>query len=239
MARRWFLQNCRRFNLKNEDKTMKIENNILKKLFQNVYFINGTAYAGKSTMVKLLAEKHDGIACGENYHEELMHTIDELHQPNLSYFKTMRDWQEFISRTPEEYEAWIVGCGREATDLEIIKLIQLVEKGKKIFVDTNISIEILKGISDYRHVVIMLSSQSMSVNRFFEREDAEKQFILKQIHKASDPETALENYKKCLEKVNSNERYDAFANSGFFTMVRDEDRTIEERLAVLEQHFGF
>ena len=25
--------------------------------FENVYFINGTAYAGKSTMVKLLAEK--------------------------------------------------------------------------------------------------------------------------------------------------------------------------------------
>lgn len=100
---------------------MKIENNILKKLFQNVHFINGTAYAGKTTMVKLLAEKHDGIACGENYHEELMHTIDEVHQPNLSYFKTMKDWQEFISRTPEEYDAWITGCGKEATDLEIIK----------------------------------------------------------------------------------------------------------------------
>lgn len=28
--------------------------------FENVYFINGTAYAGKSTMVKLLAEKYDG-----------------------------------------------------------------------------------------------------------------------------------------------------------------------------------
>ena len=28
--------------------------------FKNVYFFNGTAYAGKSTMVKLLAEKYDG-----------------------------------------------------------------------------------------------------------------------------------------------------------------------------------
>ena len=28
-----------------------------KKRYENVYFINGTAYAGKSTMVKLLAEK--------------------------------------------------------------------------------------------------------------------------------------------------------------------------------------
>ena len=37
--------------------------------FHNAYFINGTAYAGKSTMVKLLAYKYDGIACEENYHD--------------------------------------------------------------------------------------------------------------------------------------------------------------------------
>lgn len=30
--------------------------------FENVYFINGTAYAGKSTMVKALAEKYNGRA---------------------------------------------------------------------------------------------------------------------------------------------------------------------------------
>ena len=38
--------------------------------FNNVYFFNGSAYAGKSTMVKRLAEKYDGIACEENYHED-------------------------------------------------------------------------------------------------------------------------------------------------------------------------
>ena len=32
--------------------------------FPNAYFINGTAYAGKSTMVQLLAEKYGGICCG-------------------------------------------------------------------------------------------------------------------------------------------------------------------------------
>ena len=36
--------------------------------FSNIYFINGTAYAGKSTMVKMLAEKYNGIAGEENYH---------------------------------------------------------------------------------------------------------------------------------------------------------------------------
>ena len=37
--------------------------------FDNTYFVIGTAYAGKSTMVKELAKIHGGIACTENYHD--------------------------------------------------------------------------------------------------------------------------------------------------------------------------
>ena len=66
---------------------MNIANNILKECLKNVYFINGTAYAGKSAMVRMLAEKHDMIQCGENYHSKLagQAATPDL-QPNL--------WQE-------------------------------------------------------------------------------------------------------------------------------------------------
>ena len=47
---------------------MNIANNILKHYLKNVYFITGTAYAGKSTTVNMLADKFDMIFCGENYH---------------------------------------------------------------------------------------------------------------------------------------------------------------------------
>lgn len=53
--------------------------------FDNVYFFNGTAYAGKSTMVKCLAEKYGGIACEENYHDSLMEELDWADFPNLAY----------------------------------------------------------------------------------------------------------------------------------------------------------
>ncbi len=216
---------------------MNIENNLLKNLFRNVYFINGTAYAGKSTMVKLLAEKYDGICCGENYHDELMHLIDSAHQPALSYFQTMSGWQEFISRTPEEYDAWYVQTGREASQLEILKLIELAATGKKIFVDTNIPVDVLREISDYHHAAIMLSPQWMSVDRFFDRPDAEKQFLYQKLLEAPDPEAAIVNFRKCLEKINSPEHYREFAESGFFTHVRDENSTIESTLTILENHF--
>ena len=215
-----------------------IDSNILKSLFSNVYFINGTAYAGKSTMVKLLAEKYDGICCGENYHMELQKCADPPHQPNLCYFDTMSGWQEFVSRTPEEYDAWITGTAREAAQLEIILLLRLCKSGKKIFVDTNIPTDILHEISDYHHVAIMLSPQAMSVDRFFDRSDAEKQFIYQKLLEAPDPAAAMDNYRKCLEKINSREHYEEFANSGFFTYVRNADSTVEDAFGKITTHFG-
>ena len=216
---------------------MNISNNILKKLFENVYFLNGTAYAGKSTMVKLLAEKYDGICCGENYHMEILSAADPVHQPNLCYFETMSGWQEFVTRTPEEYDAWITNTAREAVDLEIILLLRLAAQGKKIFVDTNIPVDVLREISDYDHVAILLSPTYLSVERFFDRPDADKQFLYQELLKCPDPEAAVANYRKCLERINGPEHYREFAESGFFTHLRTENSTIEQTLNTLETHF--
>lgn len=214
-----------------------LSDNLIKKLLQNVYFINGTAYAGKSTMVKMLAEKHDGIACGENYHEKLMYLIDVENQPNLKYFDTMSGWQEFINRSPEEYYNWIQGTAIEASELEILELIRLSEVGRKIFVDTNISVEMLHQISDYKHVAIMVSPQSMSVEKFFDRPDHEKQFLLSKIMEAENPKKTMQNFKACIAKINSQECYDKFVNSGFFVFVRDDTKTLDETLEIIEEHF--
>lgn len=216
---------------------MNISNNILKKLFENVYFLNGTAYAGKSTMVKLLAEKYDGICCGENYHMEILSAADPVHQPNLCYFETMSGWQEFVTRTPEEYDAWITNTAREAAELEIILLLRLAAQGKKIFVDTNIPVDVLREISDYDHVAILLSPTYLAVERFFDRPDAEKQFLYQELLKCPDLEAAVANYRKCLERINGPEHYREFAESGFFIHLRTENSTIEQTLNTLETHF--
>ena len=218
---------------------MKIENNILKYYLRNVYFITGTAYAGKSTMVKMLAEKYDMICCGENYHSAVSDivAVPEV-QPDLCYMKSITDWKEFVTRTPEEYERWIFSVGREAAEFEIAELISL-PKDKKVIVDTNIPIDILKEISDYHHVAVMLSPQSMSVERFFDRSDPEKQFLLSVIDSCDDSETVMENYRKGLALINSQEHYDECANSGFFTLVREDDGkdTREYVCELLAKHF--
>lgn len=220
---------------------MKIENNIIKHYLRNVYFITGTAYAGKSTMVKLLAEKYHMICCGENYHMKVSSevAIPSL-QPNLCYFDTMKDWQEFIGRTPEEYAAWIEESSKEAAEFEVAELIR-ISQNQKVIVDTNIPVELLHEIADYHQVAVMVSPQSMSVEYFFEREDEEKKFLLEQIHKAPNPQKAMENFKNCLALINSKENYDRYINSGFFTLIRKDVNldTKEEVRNQLAKHFGF
>ena len=219
---------------------MKIENNILKHYLKNVYFITGTSYAGKSTMVKMLADRYDMIFCGENYHStvsDVVATPDK--QPDICYTKNLTDWKDFVTRSPEEYERWIYSVGKEAAEFEIAELIS-ISRDRKVIVDTNIPIELLKEISDYNHVAVMLSPQSMSVDRFFDRSDPEKLFILSVIESCDNSEEVMDNYRRGLALINSQKHYDECAKSGFFTVVREDNGkdTREEVCDVLAKHFG-
>ena len=206
--------------------------------FENVFFVNGNAYAGKSTLVKALAEKHGGIACGENYHDALLPELDPAEFPGLCYTRGIKDWHDFIRRTPEQYETWIRETSRECERLELRILRGLIPRGRRIFVDTNISLETLHRISDERHVLIMLADPEISVRRFFEREGREKQFLYRLILEEPDPQRALENFRRCLERVNSRENYETFLQSGFPVLLRDEARGPAETLALAERIFG-
>lgn len=217
------------------DKELNYEE--IKSKLHNVYFINGTAYAGKSTIVKMISDRLSLYLCGENYNLDKVLTIVKPEEcPNLCYFKTMKGWDEFVTRTPEEYDAWITGGQVEIIPFEIEDLIKL-SKSQKVIVDTNIPVDILHKISDYSHVALLLSPQSMSVNEFFNREDPDKLFILEQIKKTKNPEITLENYKKCVEKVNSLEHYNEFLNSGFQCFIRDENSNLEDRYNQIVKHF--
>ena len=219
---------------------MKIENNILKHYLKNVYFITGTAYAGKSTTVKMLAERYNMVFCGENYHSKVSDAVATPDaQPDICFLKTLTDWKEFVTRTPEEYERWIYSTSKEAAEFEVAELIS-ISQDRKVIVDTNIPVGILKEIPNYNHVAVMLSPLSMSVDRFFDRSDPEKQFLLNVIESCEDSKTVMENYRRGLELINGQKHYDEYANSGFFTVVRQDTQkdTREEICEIIARHFG-
>ena len=222
---------------------MTLENNIIRHYLRNAYFITGTAYAGKSTMVKMLAEKYDMIFCGENYTSDISDKIaDPAYQKDLCYIPQLKDFKDFVKRTPQEYERWVFAVQKEVAGFEIAELIRLsgTAPDKKIIVDTNMPLDLLKEISDYNHIAVMLSPQSMSVERFFDRTDPEKQYILSVINSCENPEQVMENYRKGLSLINSKKHHDEFANAGLFTLLREDDcrDTKDEVLAKLAEHFG-
>lgn len=219
---------------------MNIASNILRHYLRNVYFITGTAYAGKSTTVKMLAEQYGLRCCGENYHaavSDMIATPDQ--QPDICYTQALTDWREFVTRSPEEYARWVAAVSREAAEFEVAELIAIGQE-QKVIVDTNIPLDALHEIAQPNHVAVMIAPPSMSVERFFQRGDPEKQFLLQVINSCDDPETVMENYRRGLALINSPENYAAYANSGFFTIIR-EDNGQDTRQAVCDriaQHFG-
>lgn len=206
--------------------------------FENMYFIIGTAYAGKSTMVKKLAEKHGGIACEENYHNARLDGLDKAQFPGLTYTRDLEDWHDFVRRTPDEYEAWINRTSKECEIVELQMLQELQTDGKPVFVDTNISIETLRKVAGDHHVLVMLADPEISVRRFFERPDREKQFLYRLMMEEADPQAALENFRQCLKRINSVENYNKYLSAGFPVILRDENRTVEETMALAEAILG-
>ena len=205
--------------------------------FENVYFITGTAYAGKSTMVHLLAEKHGGIECEENYHNRLLPGLGKEEFPALTWSRDLEDWHEFIRRTPEAYETWIDRVSQECETLELRILSETAAQGRPVFVDTNISLKTLREIATPGHVLVMLAEPEISVRRFFERPDREKQFLYRLILEEPNPEAAMENYRQGLARINSRERYERFLYSGFPVILRDDGRSVEETMALVEKVF--
>ena len=86
----------------------------------------------------------------------------------------------------------------------------------------------------------MLSPQSIRVERFFDRDDPEKRFLLDVINSCDDPEAVMENYKRGLALINSRKHYDEYADSGFFTVVREDNEkdTREEVCVKIAKHLG-
>lgn len=189
-------------------------------------------------MIRLLAEKYQGILCEENYHDRFFRDLSKDTFPCLCYTRNLEDWHEFIRRTPEEYAAWIDGVEKECETLELRILPELCMKGKPVFVDTNISVETLKKVADPGHVLVMLADPETSVRCFFERPDREKQFLYQLIMEEPDTEKAMDNYRRGLMRINSQERYDRFLNSGFSVILRDDNRSIEQTLKMVEEVFG-
>ena len=216
-----------------------ISDNLIRHYLRNVYFINGHSYAGKSTMVRLLAERCGMVHCGENYHDAFpREKLNRWKQPGLCYFDTMSGWGEWLGQSPEAHARWMAQTTEECVEVEILELIHRAAGGQRVIVDTNIPPEVLHAISDYDHVAIMLCDPpDIAAQKFFDRDDPDKQFMLSEIRKCPDPEATLRNFN-AWNTYHLPQEPD-WQHTGFFTLTRTdfENDTREETFAALREHF--
>mgnify|MGYP003302239432 CR=1 FL=1 len=83
----------------------------------------------------------------------------------------------------------------------------------------------------------MLADPEISVNRFFDRPDKEKQFLYQLLLNEENPNEAIANFRECLKRVNSRKIYNDFLHSGFHVLLRDDRRTIQETFLLVEKLF--
>lgn len=217
---------------------MEFDYRLLKAYLKNVYFINGTTFAGKSTVCKALAKKYDMIHCEENYQLKKFLSLSTANtQPNLNYFNTMESYEGFVSRSKEAYTDWMDSVSLELAPFEILELISLA-KDKPVIVDTNIPHHILKEIASENRVVYMVATQSIAMEYFFDRADQEKQFLLNVIKGMENNEAALDHFKSVITYANSEKRINTFKETCFPYIERHRiDEPIEEKIDAVAKLF--
>ena len=213
---------------------MVFQDNVIKEYLRNVYFITGTPCAGKTTVTKALGKKYNLPV----YVIDDQFTIHQLlsdpeHQPNMN--RHFRDADEFFGRSVEEYRNWLIGNSREQLDFILLDLIRLSQSGI-VLCDLHIVAEEALRITDPSRIAFLIREPKDLVEEYSRRPD--HQGFHDFIHSASDYNRAKAVCNETLYSLNI-ERVNAVKNSGLFWLERDDSRSVDETVALVEKHFGW
>ena len=222
---------------------MNIANNILKHSLQNVYFLTGTALAGKTTMVTELSKKYGFVPYHEDWNgrsfTEFKSICDEKYQPQSTNRPNI-DREAYYSRTVEEFltEADRAKSKNDSNDeyieFAIIDLIKL-SQNDRVITDLCIPIKLLTEISDYSRVACMLASPELVNCENYGKRESHRAF-LDMLLSLKEPQKKIAVQDE-LFRIYVERTFDEVEKSKLFSIVRTEESTIENTLKLLEEHF--
>ena len=217
-----------------EKTKMIFQDNVIKENLRNVYFISGTPCAGKTTITRALGKKFN-IPVYVIDDQFTIHQLmsDETHQPNMN--KGFRDADEFFDRSVEEYKSWLLGNSREQLDYVLLDLIKL-SQDRVVLCDIHLIAEQAAKITDPSRIAFLIKEPTDLVDAYISRPD--HQAFRDFIYSASDYEKAKATCNETLYSLNI-DRYNYIRNSDYFWLERDDSRTVDETVALVEKHFGW
>ena len=213
---------------------MNIQDNVIKEYLKNVFFVTGTACGGKSTLSRILAERHNlllfDIDQQFDRHQQLS---DPAHQPAMN--KAFPDADAFFGRSVEEYRQWLLDNTREQLDFVLLDLIRL-SQDRPVVCDCHLTLEQAEKLTDPARIVFLLKEPSCIIEDYCNRPD--HQGFDSFINSASDPARAKATCNETLRSLNA-DFYCAVKRSGYFWLERTPDSTVQKTAQLVERHFGF
>jgi adenylate kinase family enzyme len=189
---------------------MNVANNILKHNLQNVYFLTGTALAGKTTMTKELSNKYGFVPFHDNHNEP--------------HFKVWEKIRSDKSNSNIEYVEFVI--------IELIKLAQ----NNKVVADACIPFDLLKEISDYNRIACMLALPELVNCENYGNRDDHRDW-LEWIMSQKDYEIKIKQENE-LFRAQTEQTIKEAEKSKLFSIIRTNESTVENTLKILEKHFG-
>ena len=220
---------------------MNIAENILKHSLQNVYFLSGTALAGKTTMANEFSKHYGFIHFNDNWHEDRFKVYrsicNEQYQPQSTKKKKTTDWEAFFGRTVEEFLTDNSGYGEydEYIEFMIVELIKL-SQNNRVIADVCIPIKLLTEISDYNRIACLLASPGLVTCANYGKREDHKEF-LECILSLKEPEKKIAVQDE-LFKINVEKIYDDVHKYNLFSIVRTDESTVENTFKILKKHFN-
>lgn len=211
---------------------MNISNNIIKHHLSHVYWVLGTACAGKSTTTKYLSKKHNMTRYDSDskydYFKSISNCVD---QPEMN--RIFNDWEEYFNRSPIDYAKWLNDSINEQFDMMVIDLL-MMPKDKPIIVDGQSFDNTVTLISDYSHIIYLTSDVDLAIGQFMNRDDKNDLYDL--IMSLPNPELKLRNVYETLRISHENE-YNRIIKSGMKYIIRENETKVEHLAKLIEEHF--
>ena len=219
---------------------MNIAENILKHSLKNVYFLAGTPLGGKTTMAKIISEKHDMIYFSEDWYTDSFKLFQSLctkkYQPYSSSKKTT-DREAHYGKSLEEF--LLDGSASKGNDeyieFAIIELIKLAQDSV-VITDIFIPIPLVSEISSYNRVACLMAEPKLITCENYGNRDSHKAF-LDMLKSLKEPEKKIAVQDE-LFRIRAEQTYEDVRKHNLFSTVRTENSTIENTLEMLETHFA-
>ena len=212
---------------------MKIANNLLRPYLRNVYFFCGTVCGGKTTLSKAFAEKHQMQHLEEM---ALFEKFDELAEQDNQpvYFSQPQTWEEYFNRPYKEYAHWQEDLLMEQLPLAFLELIRLSATAP-VAADITISPKKILELVNPDRIVFLVTTPEIVVKHYYDRPGPRE--IYETIMGLDNPQKTLENTNKALA-YRTQLYLEELEESGVHYLVRNDNRSIEETLVLIDRHFG-